>query len=172
MNRWYPRIRYKSFWPMHPGVRGQAGLNARRYFADSYFYHREHTVAVVKWEWPSTGTTAPYGTQGTAPVPVPQNNAQGAPQPWSTPDLTAIVAEIVGRPGFQDGNRLAIVLGFDGCWNDLNSATLATYMSPTLGADGQTYGFKFLGAYEFVNRGTCQPTLDVTNPELRLTVGP
>jgi hypothetical protein len=170
MNRWYPRIHHKTF-NNYPSNRGFAGLNARRYQADSYFYHREHTVAATFWEWPSTGTASPHASQGTAPVPPPQSNEQGAPQPWSTPDITAVIREIVSRPGFLDGNRLGLVLGFDGCWDDLTTARLSA-ANPGGGPGGGPMTFAFAGDADFFNAGTCQPTLQTYNPELRLTVGP
>lgn len=123
-------VSYGSEWCRHLPYNGFAthqhppycGMNGRHYRADSWWYMREHTTAVVAWEWPYDGG-AQGAVQGTAPVPPPNTSMlQFGSSPggaaWSSPDLAAVVNEILSRSGWSAGNRLAIMLSPDGLWDD------------------------------------------------------
>jgi hypothetical protein len=173
MTEAYHHIPYKCFaGQKDPNL---SGLNGRFYLADSLACYREHTVAVTAWEWPFSLTAPGFATQGSAAVPPPGGTTTA---PWTSPDITEIIKEICGRPGWVAGNRIALVFAPDGIWNDMSDTMIAVsnqdYPSdpnPALAAQylAELVPLGFNHDY-FVNAGTDQPQFQMAQVELRITV--
>lgn len=78
----------------HPSI-GIPHEPSFRLRSGSVEYDREHTAAKVNWRWVPAARPGALDTE------------------WSSPNIAAVIQEIVTRPGWSPNNKLSVVLAVD-----------------------------------------------------------